>query len=100
MLPTRQLQRRPFRLSMTSTTPSRLASSKATCATFGEMVVEESLKGLGVDHIDIMVSNAALLDVENYPPISELPFEQWSGMITSEAWAPLELARNAFKVMT
>ncbi|KAI7112494.1 hypothetical protein KC316_g19235, partial [Hortaea werneckii] len=41
---------------------------------FGKMVVEESLKGLGVDHIDIMVSNAALLDVENYPPISELPF--------------------------
>ncbi|RMY44780.1 hypothetical protein D0865_10331 [Hortaea werneckii] len=66
---------------------------------FGKMVVEESLKGLGVDHIDIMVSNAALLDVENYPPLSELPFEQWSGMITSEAWAPLELARNAFKVM-
>ncbi|KAI7475392.1 hypothetical protein KC351_g10111 [Hortaea werneckii] len=66
---------------------------------FGKMVVDESLKGLGVDHIDIMVSNAALLDIENYPPISELPFEQWSGMITSEAWAPLELARNAFKVM-
>ena len=66
---------------------------------FGESVVTETLKQLDVDHIDIMVSNAALLNVEDFPPVANLPHNLWNDMMNSEAWTPLELARQSFKVM-
>ena len=66
---------------------------------FGSKVVEESLAGLGTDHIDIMISNAAHVDITEFPPVATMTHEQWSGMITAEAWAPLSLAKEVIKHM-
>lgn len=65
----------------------------------GRRVVEQALQGLETEHIDIMVSNAALLDIQNWPPVETLGYAQWNDMLTSEAWTPLALAREAVKTM-
>lgn len=78
-------------------------SSIKTCAIqgdvrdveFGKKVVAESLRGLGVEHLDIVVSNAALLSLEHWGPVADLNFEQWNEMMTSEAWTPLAVSREA-----
>jgi 3-oxoacyl-[acyl-carrier protein] reductase len=53
---------------------------------FGKKVIEESMKGLEVDHIDIVVSNAAPLNIESWPPIAEISHEQWNKLITGLTW--------------
>jgi 3-oxoacyl-[acyl-carrier protein] reductase len=53
---------------------------------FGKKVIDECMKGLGVDHIDIVVSNAAPLNVEDWKPIAEMSHEQWSRLITGLTW--------------
>ncbi|KAK5127160.1 hypothetical protein LTR85_008521 [Meristemomyces frigidus] len=65
----------------------------------GKKVVEEALKQLGTDHIDIMVSNAAVVDMDAFPPVADLDYEAWSSVVTAEAWTPLVLSREAVKYM-
>jgi len=59
---------------------------------FGKKVVEQSLQGLGVDHIDIMVSNATLEDLENIQSAADLTHEKYTEWQTGTAWAPISLA--------
>ncbi|KAK4545736.1 hypothetical protein LTR36_002690 [Oleoguttula mirabilis] len=65
----------------------------------GKKVVEEALKQLGTDHIDIMVSNAAVVEMDAFPPAADLDHQSWSNILTAEAWTPFVLAREAVKYM-
>lgn len=46
----------------------------------GKYTVEQSLKGLGVDHIDIMVSSAAKADAEAFQYAEHMTKEHWDEM--------------------
>ncbi|KAK4496838.1 hypothetical protein PRZ48_011287 [Zasmidium cellare] len=65
----------------------------------GRYTVEESLKGLGVDHIDIMVSCAALAVFSTFQTADAMTKEHWDTMMTADAWTPFALARESAKVM-
>lgn len=62
---------------------------------FGAKVVEQSMKGLEVDHIDILVSNAALVDAEAYLPLEKIDKSTFDMYMTTNAWAALHLAMSA-----
>lgn len=64
-------------------------SSKITTCSFktdvadpecGKSTVEQSLKGLGVDHIDIMVSCAAKVDIDEFQTAENITKEHWDGV--------------------
>lgn len=65
----------------------------------GPKVVKQALEGLGTDHIDILVSNAASVDAVNFPPVAQITKEQWDDLITGNAWAPLSLAKEVINCM-
>lgn len=65
----------------------------------GRLAVEQTLSGLGVDHIDIMVSNAALVDMSTFELIDDTTYEGFIEMITGNTWTPFLLARESAKVM-
>jgi 3-oxoacyl-[acyl-carrier protein] reductase len=66
---------------------------------FGEKVVEQALKDLNVDRIDIAVSNAAPPPSEIFASAAAITKEKWDDIITVEAWAPLTLARASLRHM-
>jgi len=66
---------------------------------FGKKVVEQALAGLGVDHIDIMISNATLTDLINLKPAAELTHEKYLEWQTGTAWAPISLATSVIERM-
>ncbi|KAF2172303.1 hypothetical protein M409DRAFT_17538 [Zasmidium cellare ATCC 36951] len=68
-------------------------------ANCGKYTVEESLKGLGVDHIDIMVSCAALADISTFQTAEQMTKEHWDWLMTANAWTPFALARESAKYM-
>ncbi|KAF7196506.1 Short chain dehydrogenase asqE [Pseudocercospora fuligena] len=65
----------------------------------GELAVEQTLKGLGVDRIDILVSNAAMAGTSSFQTIEEMTKEWWDSMMTANIWAPFTLARECAKFM-
>ncbi|KAK5677347.1 hypothetical protein LTS10_009917 [Elasticomyces elasticus] len=65
----------------------------------GPKLVEQTLKGLGVDRIDIVVANAAPLDQKNWKPIAELDYDTWRREMTGLVWGPVSLARSAITHM-
>ena len=65
----------------------------------GRFVVEQTLLGLGVNHIDIMVSNAALVDMSQQQTIEDTTYEGFMEMITGNTWTPFLLARESARVM-
>ncbi|KAK3073933.1 hypothetical protein LTR53_004061 [Teratosphaeriaceae sp. CCFEE 6253] len=59
----------------------------------GPKVVAAALEGLGVDHIDIAIANAAPVeDLTAWPPAAELSHEFWAQQMTGLAWSPVSLA--------
>lgn len=66
---------------------------------FGESVMKKTLSGLDVDHIDIVVSNAALMDQHEWLPVEKLTKEKFDEQMTGDAWAPLSLAKEAIDYM-
>lgn len=68
-------------------------------ADFGKHVVQQALKGLEVDHIDIAISNAALVEVANFPKTATVTRDEWDAMQHGTCWAPLDLARRSVEVM-
>ena len=66
---------------------------------FGSKVVKQALAALETDHIDIMVSNAAYIDVKSYIPVADLNKEDWDLSISGLAWAPLSLAKEVIHHM-
>ncbi|KAK5742660.1 hypothetical protein LTR17_003192 [Elasticomyces elasticus] len=65
----------------------------------GPKLVDQTLKGLGVDRIDIVVANAAPLDQKNWKPIAELDYDTWRREMTGLVWGPVSLARSAITHM-
>jgi 3-oxoacyl-[acyl-carrier protein] reductase len=43
----------------------------------GDIVVDQALKDLAVDRIDILVSNAAIVDQASMPPVADMTKAQW-----------------------
>ena len=74
-------------------------SARLTDANFGETVVKQMTSGLEVDHIDIIVSNAALMDQHEWVPVEKLSKEKFDEQMTGDAWAPLSLAKEAIGFM-
>nr|POF26168.1 short chain dehydrogenase asqe [Quercus suber] len=66
---------------------------------FGQKIVAQALEQLHVDHIDIVVSNAALVDPEEFPPTASVTRAVWDSFQHGLCWAPLDLARSSVKVM-
>lgn len=66
---------------------------------FGKTVVEHCMEGLGVDHVDIVVSNATLSGVSDLPQAIDMTHEKFMEWITGTTWAPIGLATAAIKHM-
>lgn len=66
---------------------------------FGSRVVSESLSGLGVDHIDIVVSNAALIDVADHVPATQIDKPKFDFYMKTNAWSGFSLAMSAIPHM-
>jgi len=67
---------------------------------FGSVVVDAALKGLGVDHIDIAVANAAPVeDLSTWPGVENLSWEFWNNQITGLAWNTISLSTAVIKHM-
>ncbi|KAK4617959.1 Short chain dehydrogenase asqE [Fulvia fulva] len=66
---------------------------------FGEVVIERTLSGLKTDKIDIVISNAASVDIGQMSPAASMPKPEWDAMMTQNAWSPLALARAAVTKM-
>ena len=66
---------------------------------FGAQVIRQSLDELQTKHIDIVVSNAALVDLTQMPSVADLPKESWDMYMTANAWAPTMLAREVVNYM-
>lgn len=48
----------------------------------GSKVIKEALKRLNVDHIDILVSNAAVVDQASFQPVAEMKKAQFDKRIS------------------
>ena len=62
---------------------------------FGPSVISQTLSGLDVSKIDIVISNAALVEVDSHPMVADMTKEQFDKQMTANAWAPLSLAKAA-----
>ncbi|KAF2164763.1 hypothetical protein M409DRAFT_24668 [Zasmidium cellare ATCC 36951] len=62
---------------------------------FGAHIVDETLSGLGVDHVDIVVANATNSEGDKVTPASKLSRQEWDDTMTGNAFSSLDLARNA-----
>lgn len=80
-----------------------VSSDIVTCAVkadvdddnFGATVIAESLKGLGVDHIDIVVQNATLLDADAFVPAAQIDKAKFDFYMRTNAWSSFQLAMSA-----
>ena len=62
---------------------------------FGSKVVTESMAGLQVSHLDIVVANAALVDQSKYLPIAQIDKEKFDFYMRTTCWASMNLAMSA-----
>lgn len=62
---------------------------------FGQHVVDLTLSGLGVDHIDIVIANATNTEGDKLFPVSKLTRKQWDDDVAGNAWSSIDLARCA-----
>lgn len=67
---------------------------------FGKLCIEQTLHGLGVDHIDIVVACAAKVDVAEWHGPEELTLEEWNEVMIGNAWSSIALAKAALPVLT
>jgi 3-oxoacyl-[acyl-carrier protein] reductase len=62
---------------------------------FGQKVVQGAIQGLGVDHLDIIVGNAAKLDLMSWPDMEDMDYAHWDFVIRGSCWCQLNLALAA-----
>lgn len=58
----------------------------------------EALAQLNTDHIDILVCNAALVDMDTHIPVLDLTSEQFQTQVMANAWAPLSISKEVIRV--
>lgn len=66
---------------------------------FGPKVVKQAMAGLEVDHLDIVISNAAPVSTDKMIPAHQMTKEDFDYMITGNAWAPFSLAQASISHM-
>lgn len=67
--------------------------------TFGPEVIRLALESLGVDHVDIVVSNAALSDMRTLQKMEDHTKERFDQFMTANVWNPFQLALAAIPHM-
>lgn len=66
----------------------------------GKKVIATALKDLKVDHLDIVVSNAAIHDIGTYSrPVAETDKQLFDLVMGGCTWTPMQMALEAAKVM-
>lgn len=65
----------------------------------GKFIIEESLKGLGVDYLDIVVCGAAFANFKDFPTVDNMTIEIFNKLMAANAYTPFLLTREAAKVM-
>ena len=60
--------------------------------------MKEAIAQLNTDHIDIVVSNAALIEMDTHAPVKDLTSDQFKTNIMGNAWAPLSLSKAVIGV--
>ena len=78
---------------------SRRSKRDVEDRSFGKHVIQESLKALEVDHIDILVSNAGLQDISEYKPAVDTTYEYFEKVMTSNTWTPMSLSLECIPYM-
>jgi 3-oxoacyl-[acyl-carrier protein] reductase len=65
-------------------------------ANYGDMVIQGALRGLEIDRLDVIVNNAAIVDMAYNKPFMEMAFETAHKLFQGNALAPLSVIRSAF----
>lgn len=82
----------------------RATSPRAACIaikadllspTFGEDIVKASLSDLKVSHLDIIVNNAAISDMQYHEPFENITYEGFERMMRGNGWGTIQLIRAA-----
>ncbi|OAP65111.1 hypothetical protein AYL99_01083 [Fonsecaea erecta] len=76
-----------------------LIRADVTSETFGPDVIKETLRSLAVDHIDIVVSNAALSDMNTLQNMETHTKEAFDRFMTANIWSPFQLSLAAIPHM-
>jgi 3-oxoacyl-[acyl-carrier protein] reductase len=63
---------------------------------YGEVVIQGALRGLEIDHLDVVVNNAAIVDMAYNKPFMEMAFETAHKLFQGNTIAPLSVIRSAF----
>jgi 3-oxoacyl-[acyl-carrier protein] reductase len=66
---------------------------------YGEQVIKQSLDILETDHIDILVANAALVDIKEYVPASQTTYADFEKCMVCHPWACLNLSLSVIPHM-
>lgn len=68
--------------------------------TYGADIVSKALEGLKVSKVDVLVSNAALIDIEAYVPVAQIDKSKFDMYMRTNAWSAFSLATAAYPHMT
>jgi 3-oxoacyl-[acyl-carrier protein] reductase len=63
---------------------------------YGKVVIQGALRGLETDHLDMIVNNAAIVDMAYNEPFIDMAFETAHKMFQGNTLAPLSVIRSAF----
>jgi 3-oxoacyl-[acyl-carrier protein] reductase len=63
---------------------------------YGKVVIQGALRGLETDHLDMIVNNAAIVDMAYNEPFIDMAFETTHKMFQGNTLAPLSVIRSAF----
>ncbi|KAH8811224.1 hypothetical protein F5884DRAFT_897685 [Xylogone sp. PMI_703] len=72
-----------------------LIKADVTSVTFGPQTIKAAVDALAVDHLDIVISNAALSDLRSLQPIESHTKEAFDQFMTANIWSPLQLSLAA-----
>lgn len=63
---------------------------------YGKLVIQGALRGLETDHLDVIVNNAAIIDMAYNEPFMDMAFETAHQLFQGNTLAPLSIIRLAF----
>jgi 3-oxoacyl-[acyl-carrier protein] reductase len=63
---------------------------------YGEVLIHSALQGLETDHLDVIVNNAAIVDMAYNQPFMDMEFETAHKLFQGNTLAPLSVIRSAF----
>ena len=63
---------------------------------YGDVVIQSALQGLETDHLDVIVNNAAIVDMAYCEPFMGMTFDTTHKIFQGNTLAPLSVIRSAF----